>query len=1441
MIRPSFRHVLTCAAVLAIPAVRAADVWNATGGNWSVGANWSTLAIPQPTDDVSFLDVGAGSTSTMDQPFTINSLTFGQDNLQTHTIAIADGLNLQVRDSGTGNILYVGSTTAATTASTFTQVAITGASTLTLNGSGDFVVRQGNSAAGSHIAVLDLSGLDTLVATCGHLLIGQATAGNAVNRPTGALYLAKTNLILLNGSAPQLMVQDAGQNANGGTLSFLTLGQHTELYADSLRLGGQKGNGTVNFNTIFTSPTFFLRNTDGSSRVSMVTCGDNSFASSGNNTVGIVDLSAGSSDLLIDTAYIARGNPGPSLGTSAGTFTIGAGVMDVNTLEIGYQVATGASGNVTGILNINSNTAAATLVVNTTMRLARTNATSGIATGALNIAGGSVLANTIVAGGGVSSINLTAGGSLTVSNTAGTLAAPIKVLSTSDSTLNLPASNAGSAIVCSNLALGGAGNTINITSVAPISAYPATFNLIAFSSGNAGVFTLGSFPSASPSYVGTIVTNGGTLALKLTAGPVVDLSLHWTGVQGASWDSGTFNFSSQNHATNFFPGAAVLFDDSSAQTTVDLHESLSPGTVTVSNTLAPYIFDSFGNIAGASSLTKKGGNTLILDHTGADTYGSVTISGGTLQLGNNDTNGALLALTIADNGTLVSDSTGDLALSAAISGSGAITQNGSGSLTLSGANSYSGPTALNAGTLVINGSSSGAGAITTAANTVLAGSGSVAGHVTVGGQLNPGPIGGPGVFTASNGLSLSSGASLAFDLSATDPSNPIANDSVAVFGNLAFNNNQIRVNIGGTPQPGASYLLFNYTGTLSGNLNASIAGTHFTTTLDTSTPGAVYLDVTGSSGANLAWNSTSDTTWDALTLNWRNLQNSAVSSFLAGDNALLDDTPGVVTTLNIPAGVSVFPTTVEVNSANNFFTISGAGKISGNASIVKTNTSSLVLATANDFTGTVDVQGGTLQLGADTALGSAAGGTFVESGATLDLNSHNVGGEPITITGAGVAGTGALVNNGGTQFQAIRQLTLAGDASVGGSATWQINNGGGTASLSTGGNAFSITKVGGNQVSFAQLATVDSALADVDIKGGILEWSGLTPNMGDPSRTATVETGGTLSFANGAIQWVKNFVFNGDGSTTTVNVGTGGNPELAGPVELTGNCVFNVGGTGMTISGAINGSGGLIKNGASPLFLNNVDTYSGDTTINTGALRLTGSGSISSPNINIAAGAALGASERDDATLTLTSGQTLEGSGTVNGSLIAGSGSIVSPGFSSVATLTVTNAVTLQGTVNMDLDGANSTNDVITTRASITFGGVLNLVNISGPLTTGSSFKLFKAASYSGSFASVTPATPGAGQAWDTSLLASSGVLSVKAGSAPPTFNGPTFDGNTLTLSGSGGPSSGNYYVLTTTNIGLPLSSWTRLATNSFDSNGHFTFTNGVTGSPQRFFQIELP
>jgi hypothetical protein len=179
-------------------------------------------------------------------------------------------------------------------------------------------------------------------------------------------------------------------------------------------------------------------------------------------------------------------------------------------------------------------------------------------------------------------------------------------------------------------------------------------------------------------------------------------------------------------------------------------------------------------------------------------------------------------------------------------------------------------------------------------------------------------------------------------------------------------------------------------------------------------------------------------------------------------------------------------------------------------------------------------------------------------------------------------------------------------------------------------------------------------------------------------------------------------------------------------------------------------------------------------------------------------------------------------------------------GLNAVGILTVSNTIALSGTNIMELDPANATNDVLKSGFTITYGGTLNLVSL-GALSGNSSFKLFSASSYLGSFSSITPATPGPGQAWDTSALGTTGTIKVVT-TTPPSFGSIAIVGTSVVFSGSNGVASNPYYVLASTNVAWARTNWIRIATNTFDLNGNFAFTNSLTPPmPQRFYLIELP
>jgi fibronectin-binding autotransporter adhesin len=1455
---PSLRPAasLALAATFALTQLAgAAPTWNnAGGGNWSVPGNWNG-GVPVSTSDVIFGNTGSGSPNTDDlTPNSIDSLTYDWSSGLQQTTVINPGQTLTVNSTlaaGTA-LLLAGSASAAPGANTLAPAAINGGGNLVLSGAGDIVVHLGNATAGSHMATLDLSGLANFNATIGRLLIGQANASATVNRPSGTLILAATNTITLNGASPQVIVQDSGSNANGGTASVLDFGQVTFLNGDTMRLGGQKGNATIGFAPAFSSPSVKIRNANGTSACTVIDFGYNAATSTGNSTSVTADFTAGTVDILANLMHIPQGPIGTGTGGSTATVGFAEGTLNVSDLEIGFGNATGASGATTGTLLVNNNGGAGALVIAPTLlQLAHTNGGSATVSGTLTVNGGKVEANTIASGGGVSEIDLNSfspNSTMIVTNTIGSLTARIGTFNMADSSLTIPALNGGAVVAVKTLTIGGSANTINVSSIPPIGSYPADFTLINYQSGyvaGTGPISLGTVPSASPSYGASLVdAGGGVIKLHLTTGPVVNLGMLWTGAANNLWDLTSYDWTFLGFPTNFFNGSAPLFNDSTTQSNVVVSSTVSPSSITISNSVLQYAFTGPSNIVGATTLTKIGTNYLSLDNTGVNTINAVTIGAGTLQIGSNDVNGAISGLYITNNGALVVDRSDTLNLGSAISGTGSLTVNGSGTVILSGSNSYSGTTTLSSGTLEIDGTQTGAGTLTAAVGTELNGSGTNDSAIVVNGDMNPGPAGGMGVFTAAGGLTLNAGSTLHFDLSAATPS---ASDSINVVGNLTPHNNTITVNFNGTPQQNAQYVLFTYTGSLLGTtFNPVIQGTHFTVSLDTtSTPGTVYLNVTSGSGANLVWNSPSDSTWDSVAVNWQNLATTLASPFYAGDTVLLNDN-SVTPALTIAAGVNVAPSVITNNSVNNFFTISGAGSISGGASIVKQGTSILAINTANTFTGTVDIQNGVLQTGNGAALGNASS-TTVEPGATLDINGQNLGGANVGFSGAGYTGVGALYNGGAADFQAIRVLTLLGNATIGGSGTIEINNGGGAASLSTGGNSYSLTKAGVNTLILQNLTSVDAALANIDIQQGILEFNGLTPGMGDPTKTNIVESGAQLQFAADNVAWQKNFVFDGDGSDTTVNNGTSATTELDGPVVLNGAVVFAVGGTSLTITNSISGPGGVIKNGAAPLIFTGPTTYTGDTTVNTGgALRLAGGATLSSStNIIINSGGFLTVTGMVSSTFPLVSGNTLRGNGVLVGLLTANAGSIVSPavtpGSSPVGALTVSNLVTLSGTLVMQIDPANNTNDsLVSGQSSINYGGILSLTELSTP-TAGKSFKLFNASSYLGSFASITPATPGAGLSWDTSALNTTGTLKV-AGALLPKFGTAGVVNGKFVVTGSNGVASTTYYVLATNNVAAPIATWPRIQTNAFDINGNFKFTNSLTPfQSQEFFIIEKP
>ena len=175
-----------------------------------------------------------------------------------------------------------------------------------------------------------------------------------------------------------------------------------------------------------------------------------------------------------------------------------------------------------------------------------------------------------------------------------------------------------------NLSAGAAHCVINVTGSGFIA---GQFPLIQYQSQDGTLgnnsFIAGSLPTG---FTGAWLSNdtaNSSIDLVLVSTPLL-----WTGRINNNWDTTTTNWI--NTATLapsvYTAGSTVIFDDTASSSTVNITTTVSPGGVTVSNSVLPYVFQNGGgSISGSDGFTKLGSSSVTVQT--ANSYAGDTVIG----------------------------------------------------------------------------------------------------------------------------------------------------------------------------------------------------------------------------------------------------------------------------------------------------------------------------------------------------------------------------------------------------------------------------------------------------------------------------------------------------------------------------------------------------------------------------------------------------------------------------------------------------------------------------------------------------------------------------------------------------------------------------------------------------------------------------------------------
>ncbi len=1153
-------------------------------------------------------------------------------------------------------------------------------------------------------------------------------------------------------------------------------------------------------------------------------------------------------------AGIANALSSGGLTVNAGTYSMGGFSDTVGAVTLVGGSITSSTGVLTGTsYTLESGTVSAKLAgavavtknTNNTVTLTGVNTISSTTTinaGTLAISGSGSATSTTV------TVNL--GGTLTLDNSSTAVASRLGdalVLTMNGGNFNFIGNGAGaSSETTGALTLSTGHNTVTVT---PGAGGSTTMTFASFSrtAGATALFRGTNMRSAAAANVSTLIF---TAAPTLTGAAGAEGTTTMSVLKGAFGDTSLSGTGSDMVTVISNKLSPLAGGEYSATLTANANVKLTGNTAASTVSINSLVLDGFGITDSGSAQTV--------------TLASASLSGNILMNSATDIAGANTTIGFgAFELPVLTTNTSTISAVIGTAAAGLLTLSGSGNVTLTASNAYTSTTFINGATLFagasnvissggvtivggtynLNGNSDTVGAISINAGTIATGAGTLTGNGTfttiannnvasiITGNLG---LGGNATFTIGDGL--------------------MDNDAIisaVISGAFTFSKSG-----SGVLELAGSNTYSGLTTISAGIIRLGASGDSTNTPLGTTAAGT-----TMSNGLTLDLNGFTLGTSEALTLNGAGIGNIG---------ALINTSSTAVTysgLITLAGSATIAANYGDINISNTgsmtgtgfALTLRGAGNgtfatqinTSTSGSLIKNDLGTWTVSGDSNYTGVTTVSAGILKLGAaggatNTVLGTTAGATTVATGAMLDLNGFTLGtAEPTTISGTGIASTGAFINSSNNSVSYSGALTLAAASRI----------------VNYGTNLFILSgNISGNQaLTFVTVGDITQSSSSVRSGSStiIKEGSGTLILAGQNSFT------GAVTVSTGVLQLGAN----GGATNTPLGTNAGGVTVSAGAVL--DFSIYSLGGASTYETLNLSGTG--IKNGGAVTFAASTNNNFGATTvaantrvINSGSGLVTFGGTITAANTRSFAIGGTGPTRISGVygatatTATITkwdSGTLTIGAASITTGLVRVNGGTLAYGVNDAL---ATGALTIAGGT-LDLAGFNETNigtitliggsivntggaaTLTSTATYVTENGTISAV-LAGPAiaftkNTGGTVTL----SAANTFAGVTTINAGT-LSWGINNALSSGGLTVTGGTADIATFTDTVGAVTLTsgsIIGSTGVLTGTSYPFTSGTVSAILGgaiavAKTTVGTVTLSGTNTYTGTTTITAGVLR-------